>query len=206
LHLTVSFYEQEEAILGGRVKFGLKRGEVVLSFENAQMKMRDRTLGAPLELTLEREITRELSSEFQGGGSLSTSDKGILPGAVLSAKTGEKITEKELSTTYGVFTKGSPESPSWNFVSVSEHAPLKGVLRDAQLGILTIKQRGVWLARVRFIFSIKDVYIKGSGGVWSENIERNKMAVMERLIVKRLLQDKLRSPMSYGDIVARCNN
>lgn len=206
LYLTASFYEQEELILGGRVKFGLKRGELILSFENAQMKVKDRMLGAPLEVTLQREITRESSSEFQGGGSFSTSDKGILPGASLSTKTGEKIAEKETSITYRVFTTGNPESPSWNFVEVSRDNPLKGVLRDTQLGILTIRQRGVWLARVRFVFSIEDIYIKGSGGFWAEDIARNKMAVIERFIVKHLLQSKLHSPMSHGELVSRCGN
>jgi len=206
LYLTISFYEQEELISGGKVKFGLKRGELILNFENAQMKVKDRILCAPLEVNRQTEITTESSREVKGGGSFSTSEGSILPNVSLCTKTGEKVTEKGTSITYKIFTKGDPVSPSWSFVEESGVNPLKGVLRDTQLGILTITQRGVWHANVRFVFSIEDIYIKGSGGFWADDIARNKMAVIERVIVKELLKGKLRSPMSHGELTSRCSN
>jgi hypothetical protein len=204
LYLTINFYEQEELIVGGRVRFGLKRGELRLSLTNAKMKMKDRMLGAPLEMSVSKELTRESGQEFQQGGSLSMSEKGILPGVSLSSKTNEKFLEKETSVTYKVFTKGKAESPSWDFMEIASNTPLKGNCRDVLLGTLSIEQEGVWRARLVFDFSEGDVYINGSGGFWNDTIDRSRLAIIERLIVKHLLKDRLCSPMSDGFITARC--
>jgi len=212
LYLTISFYEQEVSILGGQVKFGLKAVELQLNFENAQMKLKDRMLGAPLTITSSTEVTKELSSEFQGGGGISLSEKVFLPNASLSVKTGDKSIEKVVAISHKIHTKGKSTSPSWDFTETVNDTPLKGLLRDVQIGIVSINQKGVWNVRVKMPFLMRDIHVRGSGGLWDENLTRNKFAVIERLIAKTLVKEKLVSTMgngelivSRGELVARCS-
>jgi hypothetical protein len=89
-------------------------------------------------------------------------------------------------------------------MEIASNTPLKGNCRDVLLGTLSIEQEGVWRARLVFDFSEGDVYINGSGGFWNDTIDRSRLAIIERLIVKHLLKDRLCSPMSDGFITARC--
>lgn len=55
LHLTIKFNEQWEPFLNGRVKFGLKGGELKLRLENGDIPEASRNLAGSLELSIESE-------------------------------------------------------------------------------------------------------------------------------------------------------
>lgn len=55
LHLTIKFNEQWEPFLNGRVKFGLKGGELKLRLENGDIPEESRNLTGLLDLSVESE-------------------------------------------------------------------------------------------------------------------------------------------------------
>lgn len=55
LHLTIIFNEQWEPFLNGRIKFGLKGGELKLRLENGEIPEESRNLTGFLELSIESE-------------------------------------------------------------------------------------------------------------------------------------------------------
>lgn len=77
LHLTIIFNEQWEPFLNGRIKFGLKGGELKLRLENGDIPEESRNLTGLLELSVESE-TGEIKNfpvplcEITTNGSMTT--------------------------------------------------------------------------------------------------------------------------------------
>lgn len=61
LYLTINFNEQWENIFGGRVKFGLKGGELRFGLNNAVMPYESRELAGSLQLFVpKKELSKKL--------------------------------------------------------------------------------------------------------------------------------------------------
>ncbi|NET62535.1 MAG: hypothetical protein F6K47_42500 [Symploca sp. SIO2E6] len=67
LYVTINFNEQWENLPGGRVKFGLRGGELRLNLEGANIPYKYRQFNDPLELPVDKERQQQEGREHQHG-------------------------------------------------------------------------------------------------------------------------------------------
>jgi hypothetical protein len=91
------------------------------------------------------------------------------------------------------------ENPVWIFEEEMGEPVLKGGLNQVKLGtlnILTLPCR----VEATFEVSKRDVCLTDAEGLWSPDISRNKRAVLDRLIIQRLLEPKLKPYLSRAEL------
>ena len=187
LHLTMNFDEQWVSFKGGRIKFGLKGGELRLKLENSEIPYESRNLAGSLELSLPNldktsiEIrTHTFNSALNGSQ--------IKPQANVN-------TEQPPTTICHITTKVSEENPAWVFEEEMGELVLRGSLPKTKLATLNVT---AFPCRVEATFEVskQDVCLTDAEGLWPPDISRNKRAVLDRLIVQRLLEPKLKPYLS----------
>ncbi|MFZ1030168.1 MAG: hypothetical protein WAN66_28520 [Limnoraphis robusta] len=199
LYLTLNFNEEWLKLLGGKVKYGLRGGELRLSLKNCKTPYSDRCLNDEMKLVTEREVETQQGVEKSSniGGSLSREK------AELSAKQDYKNTEtrkeKFQKTVYHVSTKGDERSPAWVFEADKDESVLKGTLADQKLATVDITEISHQLTATFEVVS-KNVYVGDAEGIWPDNISQNKLAIIEKLIINRLLESKLKPYVSKVEL------
>lgn len=207
LYLTINFNEQWENIIGGRVKLGLKGGEMRLKLINSTMPYELRELTGSLMLTVQKKRREQLGSKMETGIETAFSDLAVIP--VIAGKAETKATAKaeqkqELSdefqfTTCQITTKGSEENPAWVFACETGQPVLKGLLKQAWLGTLKVQAKPCYV-EATFEVTKRDVYLTDAEGLWPPDISRNKRAVLERMLVLRLLESKFKPYLSRVEL------
>ncbi|MBV8886056.1 MAG: hypothetical protein JO235_18970 [Chroococcidiopsidaceae cyanobacterium CP_BM_RX_35] len=207
LFLTINFNEQWEKLVGGRLKWGLRGGELRLTLTNGILPYSSRELTDSLELFILKKRVVQESRQAQQGLEGSISDMVILP--AWAGKAGAKAnvgkertfgkTDEFEVTVCQVTTKGSEENPAWVFTVRTGEPVLKGLLKRAKLGTLDIKALPC-TAIATFEVSSRDVYITDAEGLWPPDISRNKQAVLERMLALRLLRSKLQPYLSQAEL------
>lgn len=200
LQLTLQFNEQWENLQAGRIKFGLRGGELRLKLENSEIPEAARHLVGIVELkkaSTQPEppaiVEKSIDNRFRAFNS-------ALNGK--SAKvnsTGQKSPPtQEPITLCHVTTKVSQEHPTWVFEEIGELV-LRGSLYQTKLATLNITALP---CRVEATFEIskQDLCLTDAEGLWPPNISRNKKAVLERLIVQRLLEPKIKPYLSKAEL------
>lgn len=198
LYLTIKFNEQWEALKGGGIKFGLKGGELRLKLENSEILDESRYLSGAIEL-----VGQNHQQELQGNP-----DKKHLANRRPFNFTINGNQPKELKLPViqpdkigfcHVTTNVSQENPAWVFEAEISEQVLKGSLHQAKLATLNITALP---CRVEATFAISklDLCLTDVEGLWSSDISRNKKAVLERLIVQRLLEPKFKPYLSKAEL------
>ncbi len=206
LHLTISFNEQWESLRKGRVKFGLKGGELRLKLENSEIPYEFRELTGSLELSIQTERQELKASKEQKGrevrrDTVNSSLNGSKTPAQPQADTKQKSrnTEQFQVTVCHVATKVSEENPAWVFEEEVGGLVLKGYLKKAKLATLNVIALP---CRVEATFEVskRDVCLTDAEGLWPPDLSRNKRAVLDRLIVQRLLEPKFKPYLSRAEL------
>lgn len=192
LYLTIQFNEQWEQLPlhSGRVKFGLKGGELRLKLENSKMPLVSRELSKAFELSLEKEIQQQESNEDASELETVIANGKYEAKAKLGEKIGTKKTERFKVTSCQVTTKGSEENPAWAFEVKNGEPVLKGLLKEAKLGTLDVTQKPCSLIAT-FEVSKRDVYLTDATGILSPEVSREKRAVLDRKLALIFLERKL---------------
>lgn len=208
LALTIEFGEQAEEIFGGKVYFGLRRGELHLSLEKGKLPYEK-----SLHETFNKKVKEQVSITSTKGkkGGVSNTFGGstpATPSVMLSFETsqstgfGRSIEQERLAFR----RKGGDRHPKWIFELIASDPfstdayalhYLTGTLVEEPLGNLEIESDPFRL-EAQFVTEIRDIYLKGVSGIWAEDIGRNPWAILERAIVRFLIRTKLKSPMSYA--------
>lgn len=202
LHLTIQFNEQWEVLPLGRIKFGLKGGELRLKLRNGEIPLAAPESGAPLEVSVSKERQEQGSSENQSGVEASLSEGKTGVKATLGAKEVMGTVDKFQFVSGQVTTKGSATEPAWFFEVETGEPVLKGLLKQAKLGTLSVTAKPCRI-EATFEISIRDVFVTEAEGLWSPNISRIKRVTIDRLLASWLLKSKLvphvsRVVLSYG--------
>lgn len=195
LNLTINFNEQWEALKGGRVKFGLKGGELRLKLENSKSpyEFRKFTRLLTVELIMGRDTTGSYKTTGSAGLSVEKEKAGVSTN--FSAEEQYGATDKFQFTTCQVTTKGSEENPIWDFRVKTGEPVLIGSLTNSKLATLSVTKKPCCV-EATFEISKRDVYISEGEGLYPDNISRNKRAWIEREIALWLLETKLNPYMS----------
>lgn len=198
LYFTINFNEQWENLIIGRVKFGIRGGELRLKLDNGKIPYASRSFNSPLSVSTVVEIELGQSSENvnEVGASLSVDKPG------LTAKRNEKSTlgrkEKFQETIFNISTKGSEEKPTWVFKANRDDMVMIGTLTDKKLATMEIISNPYSITAT-FEISMRDVRLTDSEGLPSD-ISRNKWAWIERRIILWLLESKLKPYMSKVEL------
>lgn len=193
LYLTLHFGEQREHLLTGSVTFGLKGGKLKLRLENASIPYEVRILDGLLELSFEKARQEQEGNQIQKGIEVSLSH--TEPFEVGSQnQVNANISEFQVRACQ-VIAKASDIYPAWVFAEEMGNSVLRGLLNNAKLATLNVTAKP---ARVQATFeaSMRDIHLIEVSGLWPPNISRNQRAVLERLIVLRVLEPKLKPYLS----------
>jgi len=194
LYLTIKFDEQWHTIKNGRIKFGLKGGELRLKLENSEIPYEDRELSGSIELLIPQQ-RQELDVTKDGKG------ERTIPKAHSSLSPEKKPVSTELNsfTVCHITTKISEENPVWIFEEEKGESVLKGLSKKAKLATLSATALP---CRVEATFEVskRDVCLTDAEGLWPATISRNKRAVLERLIIQRLLEPKFKPYLSRAEL------
>jgi hypothetical protein len=206
LHLTINFNEQWESLRKGRVKFGLKGGELRLKLENSEVPFESRELNGSFELSIPIQRQEHLGSKAQKSRESRTRPvDSALNGRKAKAETNIG-TEQKLATTEQspvsvchITTKVSEENPTWVFEEEVGRPVLKGALKKAKLATLNVLALPCRI-EATFEVSKRDVCLTDAEGLWPPDLSRNKRAVLDRLIVQRLLEPKFQPYLSRAEL------
>jgi len=196
LYLTINFSEQWEQLSGGRIKFGLRAGELRLTLENAKISYESR-LNDPFELSLEKEIQKQegYKTNRVAEGSWDGSKTGAK--ANFSTEQTEGSTDKFHLEVHQVETKGTLEEPAWDFRVLTGEPVLRGTLIKTKLATIeVIAPEKPWFGEATFNISSRDVLITGGEGAWLKDLIPEKREALDIAIAKLLLKHKLKSPLS----------
>ncbi|MFN7513953.1 hypothetical protein [Microcystis sp.] len=198
LSVRIIFNEQWLDFRFGRVKFGLRGGELRLKLENGQM---------PSELrneALKKILARELEIERQLGGEQES--KSQLEGTVtpdLSKANLKGVREKRQKESQGdkfqlkiaqISHKGANNQPVWVFENRTGEPVLIGELADS-LGKMLIA--GVpWSVEATFTHEMRQVVITGLENLFKDDISGHKLNVFELAVAKLFLKHKTQPYLS----------
>ncbi|NER39028.1 MAG: hypothetical protein F6J93_34585 [Oscillatoria sp. SIO1A7] len=199
LFLTVSFNEQEEKILGGAIRFGIKRGTLSLALTNCRSPYENRGLNDILQHNLLLERYKRSSNEEKRSSGFSISPNKISAKIDSELEKALERTDKIKFDTHQVSTKGSEANPIWDFQVKTGEPCLKGTIPKEVLAILTVDDVPCKI-EATFTASLRELHIEGIEGLWPGEISRNKMAVMERWIVRHFLEPKLEPYLSRQEL------
>lgn len=206
LHLTINFDEQWESLKEGRIKFGLKGGELRLKLENSEIPYECRELAGSLELAPQKG-----SQHLQGSKDKKSVEVRVrafyssLNGsktkaqANVSAGLRQQRIEQFPVTICHVTTKVSEENPAWVFEEEIGEPVLRGSLNKVKLATLNVTALPCHV-EATFEVSKRDVCLTDAEGLWPSDISRNKRAVLDRLIVQRLLEPKFKPYLSRAEL------
>ena len=200
LHLTINFNEQWQQMPAGRIKFGLRGGELRLKLENGSIPYDLRELNSKFELTIAKERQQQASQDSKQGTEATveanpvkiakTAIKGLLERKFTSG-----TTDKFQFTSAQVTTKGEPENPAWVFENQTGESVLKGSLTAAKLGTMEVTGRPCRV-ETTFEVSLGEVKLTDAEGLWSPDISDEKKAAIERGLAKLLLKHKFKPYLS----------
>ena len=199
LYLTLQFKEQRELLLGGRFKFGLKGGKLSLKLENCELSLESRHLGGLIKLLVPQERQAQQGSDNQSRVKASLPEnKPTVKGNLATQKTAER-TDKFQFIVCQVTTNNSEENPAWVFEVETDEAVLKGILNKAKLGTLNVTAKP-FRVEATFEVSPQDVYMTDAEGLWPKNISKKRKAVIERAIIRHLIERKLKPYLSRQEL------
>jgi len=205
LMLTLNFNEQREDLPFGRIRFGLRGGELRLKLTNGNIPYRDREFNDSLTLKLDAEVEIGEDRESQSGVSGTYGEKSGVT-AKRDRKTTETRKEKFQQTTSSVSTKGSEEEPVWVFEAYKSEPLLKGGLIEEKLATMAIASNPYKITAT-FEVSLKDIWLKTGEGIWLQELlpagrelTPNKRFWIERRIILWLLRSKLQPYLSKVEL------
>ncbi|MEO0986505.1 MAG: hypothetical protein AAFY20_13255 [Cyanobacteria bacterium J06639_14] len=195
LHLTLNFNEQWEEVPLGKVKFGLRGGDLRLFLTNGRAPYKLRSMASKLDLTFVKEVTLLNNIEVSSGGDASFSSEGVTAQVSTSGKRLLGKTETSEIKTCQVSSKGSLEEPAWTFRLKSlDNETLIGLI-DRHLCYMEILG---FPSKLEAIFQVsrRDVWITDTEGIWPQNISSNKRAILERELLFYLIGSRFQPYLS----------
>jgi hypothetical protein len=178
---------------GGKIKFGIRRGTLKLNLANCSLPLDKVGLCDTFQQTIGVEIQEEIAKEIQIGVSASGT-VGEKPSATGSGtagwKTGDKTTQKHQFVQWQVHKTGGEQNPRWQFEQVAQKGVLKGTMKRESLGTIS-GQATPYQLIATFGVEASDVKLTWGNIVYTKDITRSKLAIIERLIAMQCIQENL---------------
>jgi hypothetical protein len=189
-------------VANGNATFGIRRCELKCELVGCKLPLEEVALKDTFKVAVTVEAQREQSSESQAGlglgGTVGEKPGGTATGT-LGYKQARKATEKMTFETFQVHKSGSEEHPMWVFEVKTGHPILTGTLTKEKLGTLSLlKENPLPGASVRAVLSTRpgDIHITWGQVGWTQDITRNKLALIELAIAKQEINRRLEPLLS----------
>ncbi|MFM6064007.1 MAG: hypothetical protein ACKPAE_16755 [Microcystis panniformis] len=198
LSVRIIFNQQWLDFSFGRVKFGLRGGELRLKLENGKMPsdLRNEALKKILarELQIERQLGGEKESKSQVEGSVTPDlSKASLKG-VREQRQKESQGDKFQLKIAQISHKGANDQPVWVFENRTGELVLLGELADSLGKMLVV---GVpWSIEATFTHEMRQVVITGLEDLFKDDISGHKLNVFELALAKLFLKHKTQPYLS----------
>lgn len=198
LSVRIIFNEQWLDFRFGRVKFGLRGGELRLKLENGQMPSELRNEALKKILARELEIERQLGGEQESKSQLEVSATPDLSKASLKG-VGEQRRKESQGDKFQlkiaqISHKGANNQPVWVFENRTGEPVLIGELANS-LGKMLIA--GVpWSVEATFTPEMRQVVITGLENLFKDDISGHKLNVFELGFAKLFLKHKTQPYLS----------
>lgn len=204
LHLLINFNAQWQSLrLGrmgvGRIKFGLKGGELKLKLKNGKMPYEDRKHINPLAISVTKERQDQKGSQTKVGVEPSWVDGKPRAKLNLGTEQTESQTDKFQLTANQISPKGSDDNPTWEFEVETGEPFLKGTFGKEEIGTLTVTGKPCCV-EATFEVSPRDVKLIEAEGLWLKDLIPEKRKALDIKLVKLLLDHKLRPYMSRVEL------
>jgi hypothetical protein len=198
LFVRINFNEQWVDFNFGRVKFGLRGGELRLKLENGKMpsELRNQDLKKVLDrdYAIERQVGGEQESKSQIKGSLvpDLSKAGLE--TVGENRQKDSLSDKFQLKIAQISHKGADDQPVWVFENKSGEPVLLGELADC-LGKMLIE--GIPLSvEATFTTEMSQVVITGLENLFKDDIFNRKLRAFELGFAKLFLKNKTQPYLS----------
>lgn len=196
--LTITFGGQQEIDIpkgqmlflpGGRATFGIRRGQLKLSLKNCTIPLEKVALVNDFKLS--ETVERQTSHSAKVQGALAWDKRSI------GTEATQGKTEKRSVEAFQVKKTGAEDSPTWTFEANEAHLLLEGMLKEQLLGLLSVAAPS---CEINATFTVRGEDIRLTWGQLggTQNIHRNKLAVIERSIVLRYLKPLIESAPLCG--------
>ncbi|GBL12367.1 hypothetical protein MSj_03883 [Microcystis aeruginosa Sj] len=198
LSVRINFNQQWLDFSFGRVKFGLRGGELRLKLENGQMPSELRNEALKKILARELEIERQLGGEQESKSQLEVSATPDLSKASLKG-VGEQRRKESQGDKFQlkiaqISHKGANNQPVWVFENRTGEPVLIGELANS-LGKMLIA--GVpWSVEATFTPEMRQVVITGLENLFKDDISGHKLNVFELAVAKSFLKHKTQPYLS----------
>jgi hypothetical protein len=200
LYVTLNFNEQWEKLPGGRIKFGIRAGELRLTLKNGKIPYENREWNDTFDLSISKERQTREAEKKKGSGKASAASGGELKAeTTASLENTAETTDKFQFSVAQVTTKGLEEEPGWVFEEKTGEQVLKGTISNQKLAAVAVNGKPCTI-KATFGVSECDIYVSGGEGLWRSDISRNKKAVIERLIILNFLKSKIKPYLSRQEL------
>ncbi|MGB7444691.1 MAG: hypothetical protein WA919_26790 [Coleofasciculaceae cyanobacterium] len=201
LRLTIKFDEQWESLKRGRIRFGLRGGELRLKLEGGEIPYESRDLVGSCELTLpdHRQENQVIAAQKRRDSPLADLNIKNDKNPDQANFTKEQSSEESKLNVCHISTIVSEENPTWIFEQEKGGPVLSGLLNRVKLATLNVLSLP---CRVEATFQVnrRDICLTDAQGLWPLNLSRNKRAVLDRLIIQRLLEPKFKPYISRAEL------
>ena len=203
LLLTINFNKHHLKILGGRVWFGLRGGELKLELTNAVMFYQHRWPQSPLEekIKVKHRISKTSLSKSTRN---SNAQANLAETSASMSFSRTKETGGELTTSvedeveyviWQISTKGSEKEAYWDFEVGGGNPCLQGRLTEQEIGKVIV-QAEPYAVQAEFKVFKKDIRPLHGEGFWPENLSNTKKAVL--LAFLRIIIARHMNPVVYS--------
>jgi hypothetical protein len=199
LHLLINFSAQWQSLGVGRIKFGLKGGELKLKLTNCKIPYEDRRFVQPLDVSVQKERQDQKGNKTKTSIEPSWNDGKAKAKVKLGTEQTENRADKFQITPYQISSKGSEVNPIWEFKVETGEPFLEGTLGKEELGILTVSDKPCFI-EATFEVSQRDVEFIEAEGLWLKNIIPEQRTALDIALVKRLLKHKLTPYLSRVEL------
>lgn len=170
----------------GEVTFGLRRGRLKVELDKGKVPLRNIKLDKVFQTEVEVKVQQVEGQEKKVGGNLGFKAGASAVGTSTSSA-GQEFSYKE----YRVRTEGEQTDPCWVFEA--EYMDfLEGLLREAELATVNVLEKPCRLIATFEVRNIEDICLKDGKLLGIKNITKKKLAVVERWIAKRWIEEALK--------------
>lgn len=185
---NIRFGEHRIPINNGEAVFGLRKGKLKVLLTNGKVSLENIKLDGEFQTEVEIKVKEGKETGGQIDGKLGGKSQGI--GGIVKNTSKQ---EKELSyKDYQVSTEGSLQDPAWVFEVKTNKEILEGLLKSADLAEVQVNAKPFSLLATFEVEDNQDIHLVNGSLLWKKNITKKKMAVLERSIIKRWLQEILK--------------
>ncbi len=101
-----------------------------------------------------------------------------------------------------ITTTNHQEILSWVLKTPFNQLTLKGLFQDIPLGKVEISRESAEIIG-HFIVSNQDVYLTSAEGLWKHDLSRNKHSILDRILVKFLIENRLQPALTNFHLGSR---